>query len=969
MARIPIECLELSMRATNVLRRMRIFTVEQLLNAPIEKIANQNNIGVKTTLEIHTVVNQINSGMRIESLELSVRAINSLHHMGIYEVEQLLNTPIEKIVNQRNIGVKTITEIRDTMSKIASGIGDMLKRDGFKVDKNVYSEWQIEELSNHSITELNLSNRAMNVLTRIGCNTLDKLILMSEDDIMNLKGLGVKTCVEILNALKQWIKVNLFYVEEDEYVADISTEELDFYKELAMQISPIVQIGWKQLRSIVDEIESKEDIKGEFSRLAVSDDCISKVLNMSEFEHSLKNLFLRFVPHGIIRIEDMETVFSSLELMFDINILIRKYSDGTICTIRDKYCYLNRPHAMQYVLKNYSNLEYRNKEIILRRMQGENLQSIGDSYSLSRERVRQILVKIVKSFPPVYEDYFREPYEYFKFSKEEFCTIFPSCGKEGYEYLAIKYKRGDESIAFSGVSRYNRHNRLFCEKIKVYLDEISVKEDKLVVSRTDMVYRVLMSNSDKSMTIDEFIKEYYDYIERKNYPRERLIINKRTITNFLRHAKHIVVDKNNFVRYCKAEPQIIWNTIDFFQYKNLVVSAELIYRDYEELMEELDIRDGYELFYIIKSSLEYWDVSFFEINCRRVPVIVMGNGNEGQQAIQLLKEISPIDLLSYYEAYEEKFGLRKESAQGNPVIARVLSNYYNEGIYAIDVPEIEENDIIPFTKVLQNKNFWFMDELEQEFAKLCICSSADAFNRAAFKCIGYCLNVGYAYSNKYSSVTNYFNEEIFSINIVDLNNLDRRLINLPVFESTLLKKKLNLEYIEVAPKVLMAMSEIERIYRITEQDIKTLQGWILNCKDKYFNAHSVWDKLKNDGLIEKLQNNEWMCTCIFRQQEAVFSLPVAGGIILGKESSELNLGLICKWFVENNGKMSIHNLTTMLNDTFCTKISVSKIAEKVKEYGVWEMLVTDSFDEYINTLVINMERDMDEEDLFQEEFF
>lgn len=67
MARIPIECLELSMRATNVLRRMRIFTVKQLLNTPIEKIMNQNNIGVKTTLEIHTVVNQINSGMRLKA--------------------------------------------------------------------------------------------------------------------------------------------------------------------------------------------------------------------------------------------------------------------------------------------------------------------------------------------------------------------------------------------------------------------------------------------------------------------------------------------------------------------------------------------------------------------------------------------------------------------------------------------------------------------------------------------------------------------------------------------------------------------------------------------------------------------------------------------------------------------------------------------------------------------------------------
>lgn len=908
------------------------------------------------------------AGIPIESLKLSVRATNALHRMEIFEVEQLLNTPIEQIVDQRNIGIKTITEIRDIVNQIISGDVDELdvpNTDSSKAGERVYSEEQIEELSCHFITELNLSNRAMNALMKIGCNTLDKLALMPEEDIRNLKGLGAKTCAEMLHELKQWLEANMFLSENDESADDISTEGLKFYKELARQISPIVRIYWKQLRNIVHESGSSDAIES-VNLGRVNADCISKVLNITEFELSLKNLFLRLVPNGIIRVEDMEATFSALGLEFDVNILIRRISDGTICTVKDEYCYLNRTHAMQYVIKNCLNSEDRNEEIILRRMQGENLQTIGDSYGLSRERVRQILVKTVKKFPLMYEDYFREPYEYFRFSKEEFCNAFPFCGEAGYEYLFIKYKKGDESITSDSVSGYTG---LFCEKIKAFLGEESIRRDKRTVSKTDMVYRVLLNNSNRSMSLDEFEKEYYEYIERKSYPRERLVINQRTVANHLRNAKHIVFDKNNFVRYCEAEPEIIWSTIDFFQYQNLVISAELIYRDFEELMEELDIRDGYELFYVIKSSLEYWDGSFFEISCRRVPVIVMGDGNEERQAIQLLKEISPIDFSGYYEAYEERFGLRKESAQGNPVITGALSNYYNEGFYAIDVPAIDKRDVIPFTEALSIKNFWFTDELEKEFTRICIHSSADAFNSAAFKRIGYSLNVGYAYSDKYGSVVNYFDEEIFSTNIVDLNNLDRRLVNLSAFGSALYKKKITLEYIEVAPKVLMAMSEIERAYGITEYDIKLLQDWILGCKDKYFNAHSVWDKLKDDGLTEKLQNNEWMCTCIFRQQETVFSLQVAGGIILCKDSSELNLGLICKWFVESNGRMTIQNLTSMFNDTFSTRIPISKIAEKLKAYGVWDVLVTDSFDEYIDTLVINTETDMDEDDLFQEEFF
>lgn len=139
----------------------------------------------------------------------------------------------------------------------------------------------------------------------------------------------------------------------------------------------------------------------------------------------------------------------------------------------------------------------------------------------------------------------------------------------------------------------------------------------------------------------------------------------------------------------------------------------------------------------------------------------------------------------------------------------------------------------------------------REFKRVCVNSSIDAFNSAAFKRIGYSLNIGCAYNDTYSSVMNYFDAEVFSVDIVDLNVLDRRLVNLSVFNSAVYKKKMDLEYIEVAPKIL----------------------------------------------------------------------------------------------------------------------PVTKIAEKMKAYGLWEKFVTDSFDEYIDNLVIGTGAELDEDDLFQEEFF
>ena len=385
---------------------------------------------------------------------------------------------------------------------------------------------------------------------------------------------------------------------------------------------------------------------------------------------------------------------------------MERISDGTICTIKDNYYFFHRPHAMHYIQKNYSDTSDRNIKMILGRLSGDNLQVIGDRYGLTRERVRQIQIKTAKKMPLMYEDYFKEPYEYFRFSKKEFCSAFPSCEETGYEYLSIKYKKGDRDITSENVENYTG---IFAERMKAFFEEETIRKDKQTVSKTEMVYRVLLSNSDRSMSMNEFEEEYYDYIERRNYPRERLVINQRTVSNHLRNAKHIVFNKNNCVRYCEAEPRVIWKTIDFSQYKNLIISTELIYRDYAEVMDELDIRDGY----VIKSSIENWDASAFAINCRRVPVIVMGDGSEERQAIQLLKEVSPIDFQAYYKAYEERFGVRKESAQGNPIISEVLASYYSEGIYSINVPAIDERDTAAFKEALSIKYFWFTEELEE----------------------------------------------------------------------------------------------------------------------------------------------------------------------------------------------------------------------------------------------------------------
>lgn len=116
------------------------------------------------------------------------------------------------------------------------------------------------------------------------------------------------------------------------------------------------------------------------------------------------------------------------------------------------------------------------------------------------------------------------------------------------------------------------------------------------------------------------------------------------------------------------------------------------------------------------------------------------------------------------------------------------------------------------------------------FSEICTNSSQDALNKAAFKRIGYSLNIGYLYNDDYGAVVNYYDQEIFSKEILDLNEYDRRLLVLPSFESALYKKRMELEYIEVAPKVYMTLSELERIYGLSLMMYMNYKNGFVNAR-------------------------------------------------------------------------------------------------------------------------------------------
>lgn len=901
------------------------------------------------------------AGTPIEQLRLSVRASNVLHRMGIHTFEELIDTPIESIAQQRNIGVKTLDEIKSVLQN--TGLIIEQATDGNSAESTEpigFSNEQLAEMSRHSIDELGLSERPYNALHRAGCLTIDKVALLAEPDFAQMKGLGKKSVEEIRDSVNLWIRENIVF--ENGTPQEPTNADLKILLQWASSsLEPIMHLYWKQLYDYIITTDDSERIQ-----VGDRDVALRTVLLLPQIHNKFKSFWESISIKGMITPIALSDHIASLDLPFDSEFLVDTALEGNII-VKFRDVFLVSRDSFLDAYDKICDPEDRAAQILQFRTEGESLQDIGDLFDLTRERVRQITVKLVRKFPRLFEDYFSEPYQHFHLLKAQFLRAFPEISEEGYEFLAIRYSRGKVALTRKALEEYTG---LWKDQLALFLDEEEVRDDKKTVSKTEMVMRVLIGNSDNPLSIEEFEAEYYRYIDRKGYPADRLKINIRTVGNHLRNTKGIVFNRDNKVRYCSADPRVVWKTVDFGQYKNMVISSDLIFRDYQDVMEELDIRDGYELFYVIKSSISLWNEKLFPIHCRRVPVIVLGDASEEKQAIKLLKEISPVAYLDYYEAYEERYGLRKESAQGNPVISNAVGTYYIDGQYIIDAPAIDERDIVPFQKALSKRDIWFIEDIEEIFDSICVHTTHDAINASAFRRIGYTLHTAYAYNASYGTALNFFDKIVFSKDIVDLSSLDRRILNLSMFGSALDKKKKSLEYVETAPKILMSLEKLKEAYGLTLEDIRELQNMLsVYYHLPYFNGRSIWQEVKDLPAIHKLQGNDWLLTCIMRQQESIASLSVAGGIILSLESTSLSLSRICEWLSSMHGAMSINGLEKIFNDTFGTRISASKLAEKLKTSGSWNEVVTDSMDEYIEGLVDADLSELDADDLLQEEFF
>jgi DNA-directed RNA polymerase alpha subunit len=244
MSQIPIEELQLSVRAYNCLKRAQIKSVADLRDYTQEDLLEIKNFSQKSAEEViealqkrlgiilpqeraskseditlESIKSDQNddidpmSQIPIEELQLSVRAYTCLKRAQINLVGDLLDYTEEDLLEIKNFGHKSTEEVIEALQK---RLGITLPQERASKSEDITPESiksdqndDIDPMSQIPIEELQLSVRAYNCLKRAQINSVADLRDYTQEDLLEIKNFGQKNAEEVIEALQKRLGITL----------------------------------------------------------------------------------------------------------------------------------------------------------------------------------------------------------------------------------------------------------------------------------------------------------------------------------------------------------------------------------------------------------------------------------------------------------------------------------------------------------------------------------------------------------------------------------------------------------------------------------------------------------------------------------------------------------------------------------------------------------------------------------------
>jgi hypothetical protein len=947
-----IQTLHLSKRSYNVLKKFKINTIQDLLTTSIEDIKGFRGLGDKSIQEILSKIEYLkeNNLEDIVICDENIKYLTKDKYFINKFGEKYKDIDIENLgISEKSIKfLKSLNIIyySDFLIKIEKEIveatEEIIQDDIKEIRKNANIKAIIGIKKDIHIDYLELSIRAKNCLRNANIEYYSQLFSKTEEELLKIKNMGIGTLKEL-----QRLKFLMFFYyglpiieakNEELKKETLSENSLRFL----IKVAKILDCNTEKLISNISKYYFSLFKNSKF--ISENEYISENIMSILWEDNYGKEKWLKYIIKEIskknygmtedmlwenidILLKNKKIYKKTIEYLFELNMIKNLYDDRLIVNYR----------SIKEEIYNY--FKESEVKIILERISGKTLEEIGASLNLTRERVRQIESRGLKSLylEKFKEDFFRDIFLKYDVNRESFLYILKE--EETYNYLNLRYR--DELNKVKNLRR-PIEKILEDEDIPVvirrnfekfiYKKYITYGKERILFGRASFTDYLIKHFANEDISYDEF-KEIYDmFLKDLGYENEEsLKVLDRGYENRIRNNMNILWKPGRKFRYfniLEYDFTELLETLNLNQYENEEYSSLKFFKMYPNLMELYDIHDEYELHNLLKKICS--EDKYPKIKFNRMPTIEFGTVDRERQVRDFLSLLSPISKQDFIKEYEDYYGVDSKTFAVNYLF--YIEKYYCNGVYDIKFEEYDEN-ILSNIKNLLSEELYTVQEVKEKLKKAFLDYNGELLNPILLRKLDYKISGGYIFKNNYSSASNYFFQLLQKDEIIKLDNISLRIKNLPMFVLQVYKLKEDYDIIEFLPNYFIKFSKLEKL-GITKEDFRQYCLDVLNFigKNKYFTLFS----LRKEGFYHKLDDlgfEDYFYTSILIEDRERISYKRIGKNKLMHSSNE---GSSFEIFLENivyqqeKLYIEIYELNELLKEKYNLQLNISELINSIK---------------------------------------
>ncbi len=921
----------------------------------------------------------------VSETALSARSKNALLRQGITTVGEMLEYDEERLNGIRNLGSKSVSEIlyaieeyRKALRDEESGADSTDLASDITAHQDFVREWLREK--GVSVSELQyVPPKAYNLLIFNGYESLHQIVFSDAAKLMEIPRMDQFSAKSIVNACKDYLEANKSAMETDftgkRKEKSLTADDLfsdDEYRETVLSFVrandiPLQYLGLKnrafnqlQKNGFTKLSEIIFMSRSDFNSLrSMGTDTVDNIIGkIEEYKTAHGASLLAFVKGDKEALMSDELIKNQLLRQFDgigfrgltfaqmkeglqlpaitedsrLKRLIGELISAGSIEYSDFRCY--RVYGkFSEVLENFPAKEARSHDMLVRRLQGETLVSVAESYGLTRERVRQVVKKYFEKVRLRYtaqtglqffdEDYYRYLYENYDVNKKDAEQWF-GIPEYVFRYFdALDVKKGSKDLASApddaeGLTAGMRLKiKNYIHRNQLYIDGIWVN-----IKRSELIEKVLKLFCQDEMSFTDFMSVYNGFLEKQGIAfSEELYITEstaRTCINRVSDSRTVLWKQNEMLRYYDIDAYDfteLFEVLNLDAYEDVNISAYKFFRDFPEIMKKYDIRDYYELHNLLRKTVP--EGSYHGFSCGKMPILKFGNFDRDGAIFNILKDNSPISMADVCRILQDEYGFNPAVVQSTYVLP--FSEYYANGFFTLENKTMSEENMRALDSALSD-GLYFFDEIRKIYKNIIPDGDTEEINPFNLKKMGYSVFSRYMLKG-YASLDGFFEELLTKSETDDISPFKRRYGRIIMFLQKLLELKKTLDIIEFEPDRILNISRLEKA-GITKEDLTEFSSAVADFVNdgEIFSIHSI-NRDGFDSPLYELGFSDWFYSNLLLSDSRFSYGNIFGNLLFVKGKTEITRkSFICD-IIKQRKTVDTYDLMNEINEKFGCEIS------------------------------------------------